>query len=46
MIPTADLAIYIEAEDDSTRQVLLQAHTACGQRLLQGIASTGLHGHE
>jgi len=46
MIPTADLAIYIEAEDDSNRQVLLQAHTACGQCLLQGLASTGQHGHE
>ena len=37
LIPPADIAIYIEAEDDSARLVTLQAHTPHGSALLQGL---------
>ncbi|WP_367067811.1 tRNA (adenosine(37)-N6)-threonylcarbamoyltransferase complex ATPase subunit type 1 TsaE [Oryzisolibacter sp. LB2S] len=37
LMPPADLAIYIEAEDDLARRVTLQAHTAHGQAMLQGL---------
>ncbi len=36
-LPTADLAIYIEAEDDGARRVTLQAGTARGQSLLHQL---------
>lgn len=39
LIPTADIAIYIEAEDDSSRYVMLQAHTPRGSAILQGLNS-------
>ncbi|MDE2415007.1 MAG: tRNA (adenosine(37)-N6)-threonylcarbamoyltransferase complex ATPase subunit type 1 TsaE [Comamonadaceae bacterium] len=37
LAPTADIAIYIEAEDDLARLVTLQAHTPLGGAILQGI---------
>ena len=37
LTPPADLAIHIEAIDDTERQVTVHAHTAAGQRLLQGL---------
>jgi len=37
LIPPADIAIYIEAEDDLARLVTLQAHTPLGGAILQGI---------
>ena len=39
LIPAADVAIHIEAPDESSRQVELQAHTALGQQLLQGLSA-------
>ena len=35
LIPAADIAIDIEALDETVRRVTLQAHTAQGQRLLE-----------
>ena len=37
LIPTADIAIDIEALDDMVRRVTLQAHTARGASVLQGV---------
>ena len=37
LTPLADLAIHIEAIDDTERQVTLRAHTAAGRALLQGL---------
>lgn len=37
LAPPADIAIYIEAEDDLTRHVTLQAHTPLGSAILQGL---------
>jgi len=37
LIPPADIAIYIEAVDDLTRHVTLQAHTPHGRAILQGL---------
>ena len=37
LIPVADIAIYIEAEDDHARHVTLQAHTPQGSAVLQGL---------
>lgn len=37
LVPPADIAIYIEAEDDSARLVTLQAHTLHGSALLQEL---------
>ena len=37
LIPPADIAIYIEAEDDRARHVRLQAHTPHGSAILQGL---------
>ena len=37
LIPTADIAINIEALDDMVRRVTLQAHTARGASVLQGV---------
>jgi tRNA threonylcarbamoyladenosine biosynthesis protein TsaE len=37
LIPTADIAIDIEALDDMIRRVTLQAHTARGASVLQGV---------
>jgi len=37
LTPPADLAIHIEATDDTERKVTLHAHTAAGQQLLQGL---------
>ena len=37
LIPLADIAIYIEAEDDHARHVTLQAHTPQGSAVLQGL---------
>lgn len=39
LIPPADIAIDIEALDDTERRVTLQAHTALGRQLLQGISA-------
>lgn len=39
LIPPADLAIHLDAPDGSTRHVLLQAHTATGRSLLQGLSA-------
>jgi len=39
LIPVADIAIDIEALDDTERHVTLHAHTALGRRLLQGISA-------
>ena len=39
LIPTADIAIDIEALDDAERRVTLQAHTALGHHLLQGMSA-------
>ena len=39
LTPLADLAIHIEAIDDTERQVTVHAHTATGHRLLQGLLS-------
>ena len=39
LIPTADIAIDIEAIDDTERRVTLQAHTARGRSLLQGMSA-------
>jgi len=37
LTPPADLAIHIEATDDTERKVTLHAHTATGHSLLQGL---------
>ena len=37
LTPPADLAIHIEAIDDTERTVTVQAHTAAGGQLLQGL---------
>ena len=37
LTPPADLAIHIEATDDTERTVTLCAHTAAGRALLQGL---------
>ena len=37
LVPPADIAIYIEAEDDLTRHVTLQAHTPRGHGMLQAL---------
>ncbi|MFT4243492.1 MAG: tRNA (adenosine(37)-N6)-threonylcarbamoyltransferase complex ATPase subunit type 1 TsaE [Acidovorax sp.] len=37
LTPPADLAIYIEATDDTERKVTLHAHTPAGQGLLQRL---------
>jgi tRNA threonylcarbamoyladenosine biosynthesis protein TsaE len=37
LTPPADLAIYIEAMDETERQVTLRAHTPLGRSLLQGL---------
>ena len=37
LIPPADIAIHIEAEDDSARHVTLRAHTPHGSAILQGL---------
>lgn len=37
LTPPADLAIHIEAIDDTERKVTLRAHTAVGRALLQGL---------
>ena len=37
LTPPADLAIHIEAIDDTERKVTLQAHTATGRSLLQHL---------
>ena len=39
LIPAADVAIYIEAPDESSRRVTLQAHTPLGLQLLQGLSA-------
>ena len=39
LIPPADIAIDIEALDDMVRRVTLQAHTARGATLLQGMSA-------
>ncbi len=39
LLPTPDLAIYIEAEDDVRRHVTLHAATALGQTLIQALPS-------
>ena len=39
LIPPADIAIDIEALDESERRVTLQAHTALGRHLLQGMSA-------
>ncbi len=36
-LPVADLELQLEVDDDETRQVTLQANTATGQSLLQGL---------
>lgn len=37
LAPPADIALYIEAEDDLARHVTLQAHTPLGSAILQGL---------
>ena len=39
LIPPADIAMDIEALDDTVRRVTLQAHTALGRHLLQGMSA-------
>ena len=39
LIPAADVAIHIEAPDESSRHVVLQAHTPLGLQLLQGLSA-------
>ena len=39
LTPPADIAIDIEALDDSERRVTLQSHTALGRHLLQGMSA-------
>ncbi len=38
LLPVADMAIHLEAQTDLSRTVQLQAHTALGRDLLQGLA--------
>ena len=40
MLPVADMDLHIRTLDDSSRRVTLQAHTAAGQALLQGLPGT------
>ncbi|WP_255033899.1 tRNA (adenosine(37)-N6)-threonylcarbamoyltransferase complex ATPase subunit type 1 TsaE [Rhodoferax sp. TH121] len=37
VLPVADVDLHIRTQDDSSRSVTLQAHTAAGQALLQGL---------
>ncbi len=37
LLPVADMAIHLEAQTNLSRTVQLQAHTALGQQLLQGL---------
>jgi len=37
VLPLADVAITLEALDEDSRRATLQAHTLCGQQLLQGL---------
>lgn len=37
LLPVADMAIHLEAQTDLSRTVQLQAHTALGRDLLQGL---------
>ncbi|MBY0455212.1 MAG: tRNA (adenosine(37)-N6)-threonylcarbamoyltransferase complex ATPase subunit type 1 TsaE [Burkholderiaceae bacterium] len=37
LIPTADLAVHLEALDDTARRATLHAHTALGRTVLQGV---------
>lgn len=37
VLPLADVGITLEALDEDVRQATLQAHTLCGQQLLQGL---------
>ncbi|CAN7487669.1 tRNA (adenosine(37)-N6)-threonylcarbamoyltransferase complex ATPase subunit type 1 TsaE [Acidovorax sp. LjRoot129] len=37
LTPPADLAIHIEAIDDTTRTITVHAHTADGRQMLQGL---------
>ena len=39
LIPAADVAIHIEAPDESSRHVTLRAHTPLGLQLLQGLSA-------
>ena len=39
LIPPADIAIDIEALDETERRVTLQAHTALGRQMLQGMSA-------
>ena len=39
LIPPADIAIDIEALNETERRVTLQAHTALGRHLLQGMSA-------
>jgi tRNA threonylcarbamoyladenosine biosynthesis protein TsaE len=39
LTPPADLAIHIEATDETARQVTLHAHTPLGRSLLQGMTA-------
>ncbi len=39
LIPLADIAIHIEAIDDTTRKVCATAGTALGEQMLQGLRS-------
>lgn len=39
LIPTADIAMDIEVLDDTGRRATLQAHTARGRSLLQGMSA-------
>ena len=39
LTPPADLAIHIEAMDETERQVTLRAGTATGRSLLQGLSA-------
>ena len=40
VLPAADVDLHIRTLDDSSRSVTLQAHTAAGQALLQGLPGT------
>ena len=40
LIPAADIAINIEAIDDTSRRATLQAASATGQRLLQALRTS------
>jgi tRNA threonylcarbamoyladenosine biosynthesis protein TsaE len=40
LIPSADIAIHIEAIDDTSRRATLQAASAIGQHLLQDLCAS------